>query len=232
MDHPGDAVLFSTMGNCTYCLMGRFAGLARAENGGRGCFKSNEGTSELNYTTLDAMNSVTAFICFCVTMAANLSWAQPIVIDWQEVGGVNMFERQAVTFTPIQVDSFDFFQSDGLFFNLGDTSNSSIKALIYIYIGERWELFAENDKIQGPYHSFFSLHDFVFFAYRFLKRHDQWNKYYKFWCRDNPVFRNDRKRCRNAVRLFNNTDSSPRANNLFCFCNRAAVFINASNLQK
>lgn len=149
--------------------MGRFAGLARAENGGRGCFKSNEGTSELNYTTLDAMNSVTAFICFCVTMAANLSWAQPIVIDWQEVGGVNMFERQAVTFTPIQVDSFDFFQSDGLFFNLGDTSNSSIKAMIYIYIGEIWELFAENDKIQGPYHSFFFLHDFVFLPIDFSK---------------------------------------------------------------
>ena len=107
----------------------------------------------------------------CLGLAAlfSTSWAGQVVVDWKAIGGADVFERQAVTFDPIQVASFDSLRSDGGFRNLVDTRLSTIEALIFIRIGGDWELFAEDDNVRGPFQSEFSFLDFVFRPIDFSK---------------------------------------------------------------
>jgi len=102
--------------------------------------------------------------CLFLVVACTLpsAWAAPVVIDWKTIGGPDRFERQALTFDPVTVDSFVNFESSGGFRNLVGTQNSTIKAQIFLRVAGVWELFAENDKVRGVYLSEFSLADFVF----------------------------------------------------------------------
>lgn len=93
----------------------------------------------------------------------NTVGATTVEVNWQAVGGANQFERQAITFEPINVQSFVGFNSDGTFRNVLNTQGSSwFKALIQIRIGNEWATFAENDSIGGPWNSERPLDGFVF----------------------------------------------------------------------
>ena len=89
--------------------------------------------------------------------------ADLVEISWEEIGGASSFEILAISFDPIQVDSFVNLETSGYWENLTGSTNSSLKALIYLKIGDEWVLFAEDDSIRGPFGSTFDLDSFVFF---------------------------------------------------------------------
>jgi len=95
---------------------------------------------------------------------AGTAFSAPVIVDWAAIGGGNGFERSAISFAPIHVDSFTAFQSEGTFRNLVNTQGSSwFKAIINIEINGVWTPFAENDLVRGTFGSEKSLDDFVFF---------------------------------------------------------------------
>lgn len=106
----------------------------------------------------------------CLLALFNTVRATPVEINWQANGGANQFERQAITFDPIKVESFIGFYSDGTFRNGVNTQGSSwFKALIQIRIENEWVNFAENDHIGGPWSSERPLDGFVFLPIDFSR---------------------------------------------------------------
>lgn len=105
---------------------------------------------------------VTVVLCF-----PGGAWAKIITINWQAIGGADEFERQATRFSPINVNSFAGFSTDGHWKNLVGTENSSIEALIYLRLDGIWTLFAEDPSVRGPYSTTSSLDNFTFYSLDF-----------------------------------------------------------------
>jgi hypothetical protein len=87
--------------------------------------------------------------------------ADLIELDWRELGGLSSFKNNAVFFDPIKVDAFVSLETDGYWENLVDASNSSIAAVIYLYLGSEWVRFAEDYSVTGPV-GFYQLDNWVF----------------------------------------------------------------------
>ncbi len=105
------------------------------------------------------MKIIIGFFAFLVSAVVS---ASPVVIDWQASGGSDQFERQTITFTGVQVDSFESLASSGSFLNLVDTTGSLLQAEIYARVGGAWQLLGVNDSIRGGHMSSFGLSEFVF----------------------------------------------------------------------
>jgi len=90
-----------------------------------------------------------------------------VTINWQEIGGYNVFERQAVTFEPIIVNNFIGFSSGGHWENLVDTENSLISAKIYLKLNDEWVLFAEDNTVRGTFGSTATLDSFTYLPLNF-----------------------------------------------------------------
>lgn len=85
-----------------------------------------------------------------------------VEINWADIGGPDQFERQAINFAPIKVDSFVKLETEGEHLNLIDTFNSFNDAKIFLRIAGVWEDFATLTGLNGSNGSSFSLDSFVF----------------------------------------------------------------------
>lgn len=89
--------------------------------------------------------------------------AAPVHIDWQSIGGQDVFERQAVTFAPIPVSAFIGLETSGEFRNLVHTEGSGLLAQIFVRLGSDWVLLADDSTISGPPGTEFALDGFRFY---------------------------------------------------------------------
>jgi hypothetical protein len=104
-------------------------------------------------------NFIAAIAAICLPSSTT---AGIISINWQDIGGPDVFERQALTFSPISVDRFDRLETEGEHLNKINTSNANADALIYLRLADNWQIFARDTGVNGPYQSSFPLDGFVF----------------------------------------------------------------------